>query len=110
MEKLSEKQTPNYEEMRKTLVGLGNVLIQADLADGISCTLYRSIGDFSFKCGKFEYQANTTHPYDEAEYLLFVKSIEDFMMDTIKDYEERIFAMECNKAIMEIYLNNKKEK
>ena len=110
MEKLSEKQTPNYEEMRKTLVGLGNVLIQADLADNISCNLYPMIGHFCFECGEFKYEVNTLSPYDETEYLTFVKSIEDFMMDKIKDYEERIFDLECSKAVMELYLNNKKEK
>lgn len=110
MEKLSEKQSPNLVEMRKTLVGLGNVLIQANLAEEISMTVYPYSKEFSFSCGDFKYSVSSIHPYDEEEYQTFIKSIEDFMMDKIKDYEERIFALECEKAIMEVYLNNKNDK
>lgn len=107
MEKLSEKQTPNIAEMRKTLVGLGNVLVQAGLAENIECRWYSSINDFTFRCGKYEYGFNSTTPYNEEEYLSLVESIKDDMKNTIADYEKQIFSLECAKAIMEVYLTEK---
>ena len=94
--------------MRKTLVGLGNVLIQAGLAENLECRFYPSIEDFTFKCEDFRYEFNSANPYNEEEYQSFVKSVEDYMKATVKDYEERIFALECSKAIMEVYLTKEK--
>ena len=108
MEKLSEKQTPDFVEMRKTLVGLGNVLIQAGLADEISCVYYPSLEDFSFKCGEFKYDVSVSRPYNEDEYHLMVENIKQFMREKVKNYEEQIFKLECAKAVMEVYLSESK--
>lgn len=107
MENLSEKQSPNYVEMRKTLVGLGNVLIQAGLAEGIKFAYLPYIDDMEFKCGDFSLEFNSVHPYDEQEYLAFIQSVEDYMRASVKDYEARILNYECSKAVMEIYLTEK---
>ena len=109
MEKLSEKQTPNIAEVRKTLVGLGNVLIQAGLVENIECRWYSSIEDFTFRCGKYEYEINAAYPYNEEEYQSFVESIKDDMKKTIADYEKRIFSLECAKAVIEVYLTEKEK-
>lgn len=108
MEKLSEKQTPDFVEMRKTLVGLGNVLIQAGLAEDINCRFYPTIKDFAFQCGKHHYEVNSVNPYDEESYNSFVESIKDFMRSKVKDYEEQIFALECSKAVIEVYFSENK--
>lgn len=107
MEKLSEKQTPNMSEIRKTLVGLGNVLIQAGLEENLECRLYSAINDFTFSCGDFHYEINVVKPYDEQEYNAFVESIETFMKEKVEDYEKQIFALECSKAVMDLYLTEK---
>lgn len=107
MEKLSEKQSPNYKEMKKTLANLGNALIQAELASDITIRLYESIEDFTFRCGKFEYNINAANPYDAESYYAFVASIEEYMKEMIKDYEDRIFELEYAKAIMEVYFTEK---
>ena len=109
MEKLSEKQTPNIAEIRKTLVGLGNVLIQAGLVENLECRWYSSIEDFTFRCGKYEYEINAAYPYNEEEYLSFVESIKDDMKKKIADYENQIFSLECAKAVMEVYLTEKEK-
>lgn len=103
MKKLSEKQSPNFVEMRKTLVGLGNVLVQAGLADGITYLEYPTIKQMNFSCGDFSLEI-TEKEYDTEKFDSFVKSVEDYMKQTIKDYEHSIFEMECAKAIMEVYL------
>ena len=108
MEKLSEKQTPNVTEMRKTLVGLGNVLVQAGLVENIECKYYSSIEDFTFSCGDFHYEFNVACPYNEEEYQSFVKFIEDYMKERIEEYEKTIFEIECSKAVMEVYLTKEK--
>lgn len=108
MEKLSEKQTPDFVEMRKTLVGLGNVLIQAGLAEDISCKFYPNLEDFSFDCGDFGYEVSAIRPYNEDEYHLLVENIKDYMREKVKDYEKRIFALECAKAVIEVYLSESK--
>lgn len=107
MEKLSEKQNPNMSEIRKTLVGLGNVLIQAGIEEDIDCRWYSSIMDFTFTCGKYHYVINSSKPYNEDEYQSFVESIKDDMKKTIADYDKQIFSLECSKAIMEVYLTEK---
>ena len=104
MEKLSEKQTPNFSEIRKTLVGLGNVLIQADLADSIQLKYYEFLQDLDFKCGDFEYSINQSRPFEESTYMSFIENVKAYMKNVIKDYDERIFKMECSKAVMEVYL------
>jgi hypothetical protein len=109
MEKLSEKQTPNIAEMRKTLVGLGNVLVQAGLVENLECRWYPSIEDFTFRCGKYEYDINDALPYNEEEYQSFVESIKDDMKKTIEDYEKQIFSLECAKAVIEVYLTEKEK-
>lgn len=108
MEKLSENQTPDLLEIHKTLSGLGNVLIQAGLSDGINCRFYPAIGWITFSCGDFKYETDSDKPYNEEEYLSVVKSIEDFMKEKVKDYEKQIFALECSKAVMDVYLSEKK--
>lgn len=107
MEKLSEKQCPSVAEIKKTLVGLGNVLIQAELADSISLQYYSSLDDLTFKCGAFEYGWNPAKPYSEETFNAFVTSVEDFLKQTVKDYEKRIFELECSKAIVEVYFTEK---
>ena len=107
MEKLSEKQTPNIAEMRKTLIGLGNVLIQAELADDISMQNYEFIEEFTFRCGEFKYAFNAANPYEEKSYNDFVDSVKDFLKEKVSDYEKQIFALECAKAVMEVYLTDK---
>lgn len=108
MEKLSEKQTPDFVEMRKTLVGLGNVLIQAGLADSISCLYYSVIEDFSFTCADFKYEVNAAQSYDESAYLSFVDEIKSYLKEVVNDYEKQILDLECSKAVIEIYLSEKK--
>lgn len=109
MEKLLEKQSPNLVEMQKTLVGLGNVLIQAGLSESISCNVYPSLGWLKFSCGDFSYEIDGANPYDEESYNSFVKSMEDLMKERISDYEKQIFQLECSKAIMELYFTDKKK-
>lgn len=108
MEKLSEKQTPDFVEMRKTLVGLGNVLVQAGLADDISFKFYPSLEDLSFSCGDFKYEVNAVNLYDEESYNAFVENVKAYLKTKVKDYEERIFALECSKAVIEVYLSENK--
>ena len=105
MEKLSENQTPNLVEMRKTLVGLGNAFVQAGLADGINYREWKTIGSVSFSCGNFMYDIPSDGTYDDVAYQNFVKSMKDYMRERIADYEERILELECSKAVMEIYLS-----
>ena len=107
MEKLSEKQCPSVAEIKKTLAGLGNVLIQAELADSISLQHYSSIDNLTFRCGAFEYEWNSVNPFSEETFNAFVASVEDFLKQTVKDYEKRIFELECSKAIVEVYLTEK---
>lgn len=108
MEKLSEKQTPNFEEMRKTLVGLGNVLIQAGLADSIHCVFYSCLKELNFSCGEFKYEVSSINQYDDDSYNAFVENVKAYLKTKVKDYEERIFALECSKAVIEVYLSENK--
>jgi hypothetical protein len=109
MEKLLGNQTPNFAEIRKTLVGLGNVLIQAELAESIELRYYDCLQDLTFKCGNFEYSINPSFPFDEATFTAFIDEVKSFMKSVIKDYEDRIFKMECSKAVMEVYLTEKEK-
>lgn len=109
MEKLSENQTPNFAEIRKTLAGLGNVLIQAELAENIELRFYECLNDLYFKCGDFECTINASVPFDEVAFTAFIDEVKSFMKSMIKDYEERIFKMECSKAVMEVYLTEKEK-
>lgn len=108
MENQSEKQTPDLVEVRKTLVGLGNVLVQAGLADGINYREWSTIGSVSFQCGDFAYDIPLDGSYDEESYRTFVENIKSYLKAKVKDYEERIFALECSKAVIEVYFSEKK--
>lgn len=108
MEKLSEKQTPDFVEMRKTLVGLGNVLVQAGLADSINYREWATIRSVSFQCGDFEYDISSDGSYDEESYRTFVENIKSYLKAKVKDFEERIFALECSKAVIEVYFSENK--
>lgn len=107
MKKTSEKQCPSVAEIKKTLVGLGNVLIQAELADNIIMKYYEYIGDFQFECGDFKYSFSNANPFDEESFNGFVASVEEYLKKTVEDYEARIFELECSKAVVELYFTEK---
>lgn len=104
MENFSEKQIPDFKEMVKTLSGIGNALIQAEMAGDMTLRHYDTIRDLTFECGDFRYEVNDIHPYDEESYTAFLCSMKDRLRAALKICDERISALGRTKAAVESYL------